>query len=83
MIAIYIRPSVNIDGKPGAVGFVSVLFPSVYPVALIKVDEDTREVIRDENGLCIRCKPGEEKKCRWSVVDKDMFVFDLGLIAIV
>lgn len=46
------------DGKPGAVGFVSVLFPSVYPVALLKVDEETKEIVRDENGLCIRCKPG-------------------------
>ncbi|XP_071533896.1 long-chain fatty acid transport protein 4 isoform X4 [Panulirus ornatus] len=50
---------INIDGKPGAVGFVSVLFPSVYPVALIKVDEETREVARDSNGLCMKCKPGE------------------------
>lgn len=50
--------TVNIDGKIGAVGFVSVLFPSVYPVALLKVDEETREIVRDSNGMCIRCKPG-------------------------
>lgn len=54
--------AVNIDGKIGAVGFVSVLFPSVYPVALLKVDEETREIIRDSNGLCIRCKPGKLAK---------------------
>lgn len=50
---------INIDGKPGAVGFTSVLFPFVYPVRLIRVHEPTGKVIRDENGLCITCKPGE------------------------
>ncbi|XP_047478950.1 LOW QUALITY PROTEIN: long-chain fatty acid transport protein 4-like [Penaeus chinensis] len=51
--------AVNIDGKKGAVGFVSVLFPSVYPVALLKVDQDTGEILRGPDGLCIRCQPGE------------------------
>lgn len=49
---------VNFDGRVGAVGFVSMIAPSVYPVALIKVTEDG-EPIRGEDGLCIRCKPGE------------------------
>ena len=43
----------------GAIGFVSMIAPSVYPVALIKVDENSGEPIRGEDGLCIRCKPGE------------------------
>ena len=50
--------SVNIDGKQGAVGFTSVLFPFVYPVRLIKVNENG-DVMRDKNGLCVTCKPGE------------------------
>lgn len=50
---------INIDGRKGAVGFVSVLFPSVYPVALLKVDQDTGEILRGPDGLCIRCQPGE------------------------
>lgn len=45
-------------GKEGAVGFVSLLFSKVYPVFLIKINPETGEMIRDENGLCIRCKPG-------------------------
>jgi len=49
---------VNIDGKQGAVGFTSVLFPFVYPVRLIKVNENG-DVMRDKNGLCVLCKPGE------------------------
>ena len=48
----------NIDGKQGAVGFTSVLFPFVYPVRLIKVNENG-DVMRDKNGLCVTCKPGE------------------------
>jgi len=50
---------INFDGTVGAVGFVSRIAPAVYPVALIKVNEDTGEPIRDENGLCIRCQPFE------------------------
>ena len=50
--------SVNIDGREGAVGFTSVLLPFVYPVRLIKVNE-TGDVVRDKNGLCVLCKPGE------------------------
>ncbi|KZS18456.1 Bile acyl-CoA synthetase [Daphnia magna] len=50
---------INFDGRVGAVGFVSMIAPSIYPVALIKVTEDTGEPIRGEDGLCIRCKPGE------------------------
>lgn len=62
---------INIDGKVGAVGFVSVLFPSVYPVALLKVDEETREIVRDSNGLCIRCKPGEPGEFIGKIVQND------------
>ena len=50
---------VNFDGKSGAVGFVSVLFPFVYPARLIRVTEGG-DVIRDPvTGLCVACNPGE------------------------
>ena len=42
----------NIDSKPGAIGFISRIIPAVYPIAIIKVDEDTGEPIRDARGLC-------------------------------
>ena len=48
----------NIESKPGSVGFTSVLLPFVYPVSLIRIDEEGSP-IRDENGLCMRCEPGE------------------------
>lgn len=50
--------AVNIDGVTGSVGFTSVLLPFVYPVRLIRVNE-FGDVVRDKNGLCILCKPGE------------------------
>lgn len=31
----------------------------MYPIGLVKVDEDTMELIRGPDGVCISCKPGE------------------------
>ena len=50
---------INIDNRVGAVGFNSVIAPNFYPIRLIKVDRDSGEVMRDENGMTITCKPGE------------------------
>ena len=47
------------EGKPGACGFLSVLFRSPVPSYLIKIDEETGEPIRDADGLCIVCEPGK------------------------
>ncbi|NXG74344.1 S27A1 protein, partial [Baryphthengus martii] len=49
----------NLDGKVGACGFNSRILPNVYPIRLVKVNEDTMELIRDSRGLCIPCRPGE------------------------
>ncbi|KAL6261278.1 hypothetical protein P5V15_008800 [Pogonomyrmex californicus] len=48
----------NIDNKMGAIGFFSRIIPSVYPVSLIKVNEDG-EPIRNSKGLCQVCEPNE------------------------
>ncbi|XP_072936361.1 long-chain fatty acid transport protein 4-like [Epargyreus clarus] len=50
---------VNVDNKTGAIGFVSRIIPAVYPIAIIKVDQDTGEPIRDKRGLCQLAKPNE------------------------
>ncbi|XP_023953003.1 long-chain fatty acid transport protein 4 [Bicyclus anynana] len=42
----------NTDGTPGAIGFVSRIFPKIYPIAIIKVDQETGEPVRDSRGLC-------------------------------
>ncbi|CAI5454641.1 unnamed protein product [Caenorhabditis angaria] len=52
---------VNLDNKKGACGFMPIypMIGSLYPVRLIKVDEETGELVRDKKGLCVPCRPGE------------------------
>uniref|UniRef100_A0A8C7Z9W4 Long-chain-fatty-acid--CoA ligase n=1 Tax=Oryzias sinensis TaxID=183150 RepID=A0A8C7Z9W4_9TELE len=50
---------INIDGKVGACGFSSRILPTFYPVRLVRVQEDQKELVRDSQGLCIPCLPGE------------------------
>lgn len=50
---------INIDNTIGAVGFVPRYAYKLYPVTLIKCSQETNEPIRNRNGFCIRCKPGE------------------------
>ncbi|XP_012276509.1 long-chain fatty acid transport protein 4 [Orussus abietinus] len=50
---------VNIDNRVGAVGFVPRCAGALYPVALLRVDEETGEPLRGPDGFCIPCKPGE------------------------
>lgn len=64
----------NLDGKPGACGFISRLIPysilkTLYPVAIIKCDPDTGEPVRDKDGLCIPCGPGEVGQCIAKIID--------------
>ncbi|XP_056264277.1 long-chain fatty acid transport protein 1-like [Pseudoliparis swirei] len=49
----------NIDGKVGACGFNSRILPSFYPIRLVRVQEGNKELLRDPQGLCIPCMPGE------------------------
>lgn len=37
----------------------SLIIPSIYPVCLIKLNEETNQPLRDENGLCMHCTAGE------------------------
>lgn len=43
----------------GSCGFISRILPHVYPIRLVKVNEDTLELLRDAQGLCIPCQAGE------------------------
>uniref|UniRef100_A0A8C2V4N6 Long-chain-fatty-acid--CoA ligase n=1 Tax=Chinchilla lanigera TaxID=34839 RepID=A0A8C2V4N6_CHILA len=49
----------NMDGKVGSCGFNSRILTHVYPIRLVRVNEDTMELLRDARGLCIPCEPGE------------------------
>ncbi|XP_038118477.1 long-chain fatty acid transport protein 4 isoform X1 [Culex quinquefasciatus] len=50
---------VNIDNTVGAIGFVSRIIPSVYPISIIRADPATGEPIRGKDGLCQLCQPNE------------------------
>lgn len=43
---------VNINNVVGAIGFVSRIIPSVYPISIIKADPNTGEPIRGKDGFC-------------------------------
>lgn len=51
----------NLDNHIGACGFFPIYpgLTALYPLRLIKVDEETGEFIRDKDGLCVPCRPGE------------------------
>uniref|UniRef100_A0A8D8BBB2 Long-chain fatty acid transport protein 4 n=1 Tax=Culex pipiens TaxID=7175 RepID=A0A8D8BBB2_CULPI len=51
--------AVNLDNTVGAVGFVPAFARTFYPVTLVRCEEETGEIIRNSDGFCIRCKPGE------------------------
>ncbi|XP_034257009.1 long-chain fatty acid transport protein 4-like [Thrips palmi] len=50
---------INIDSTVGAVGFVPRYAGAVYPVSLVRADDDTGEPIRGPDGLCQVCQPGQ------------------------
>ncbi|XP_046376251.2 long-chain fatty acid transport protein 4-like [Haliotis rufescens] len=50
---------VNFENKVGAVGFTTRIAPFLYPVTLIRVDEDSGEPLRDRHGMCVHAQPGE------------------------
>lgn len=51
----------NVDNTVGAIGFVSRIIPSVYPISIIRVDADG-EPIRNSKGLCQVCEPSKYNK---------------------
>ncbi|KAG8037866.1 hypothetical protein G9C98_006077 [Cotesia typhae] len=53
-----IKQIVNIDNRVGAVGFIPKFAGRLYPVSLLRINEETGEPIR-RNGLCVPCKAGE------------------------
>lgn len=49
----------NIDNTVGAIGFVSRIIPSVYPISIIRADPQSGLPIRGADGLCQLCAPNE------------------------
>lgn len=49
----------NCEGKPGAIGRVPGFLAHRFPIALVKCDPVSGEILRDDAGRCMRCAPGE------------------------
>jgi len=59
----------NAEGKVGAVGRVPSYLAHRFPAALVKFDVDTGELVRDEQGFCIRCAPNEAGEAIGKLLD--------------
>jgi fatty-acyl-CoA synthase len=49
----------NCDGKPGAIGRIPAFLAHRFPVALIKLDIETGDPLRNGEGFCLRCSTTE------------------------
>ncbi|XP_034458037.1 long-chain fatty acid transport protein 4 isoform X2 [Hippoglossus hippoglossus] len=61
----------NFDNRVGACGFNSQILPFIYPIRLVRVDEETMELIRGPDGVCIPCKPGEPGQLVGRIIQND------------
>ncbi len=49
----------NCEGRPGAIGRIPSFLAHRLPVALLRIDIDSGEPVRNAEGLCVRCAPNE------------------------
>jgi fatty-acyl-CoA synthase len=49
----------NFDGQPGAIGRVPGYLRNNFSVRLVRFDVEAEMPVRNEEGLCIECEPGE------------------------
>uniref|UniRef100_A0A3B4E4L2 Arachidonate--CoA ligase n=1 Tax=Pygocentrus nattereri TaxID=42514 RepID=A0A3B4E4L2_PYGNA len=61
----------NFDNQTGACGFNSRILPYVYPIRLVRVNEETMELIRGPDGVCIPCRPGEPGQLVGRIIQND------------
>lgn len=54
----------NVTGKVGAVGCIHLstpLRPLIQPLYVVRVDKETYEPVRGEDGFCVMAEPGQHK----------------------
>ncbi len=51
--------SFNFDGTPGAVGRLPSYLAHRFPTRIVKFDVEKEEPVRDRQGFCVVCEPGE------------------------
>jgi fatty-acyl-CoA synthase len=59
----------NCEGRPGAVGRIPSFLTHRFPVALIKLNLDNGEPIRDDEGFCIRCSVDDVGEAIGQILD--------------
>jgi len=59
----------NVQGKPGAIGHIPSYLTHRFSPALITIDFETGEPVRDEQGLCIRPAADEAGEALGKIVD--------------
>jgi fatty-acyl-CoA synthase len=59
----------NAQGMPGAIGHIPAYLTHRFSPALIAIDLETAEPLRDEQGLCIRAAAGEAGEALGKIVD--------------
>ena len=62
----------NYIGKVGAVGFLSVLIPSAYPLKIIRIDPDTNEPVRNSSGFCEVVDYDEPGELIGKIIESDL-----------
>jgi fatty-acyl-CoA synthase len=62
----------NYEGKPGAIGRIPAFLAHRAPTALIRHDVATGEPLRDDQGRCIRCHPGEIGEAIGKILDGNL-----------
>jgi fatty-acyl-CoA synthase len=49
----------NVEGKPGAIGHIPAYLAHRFSPALAVFDVETGELVRDDQGFCVRCLPNQ------------------------
>ncbi|KAK3908299.1 Long-chain fatty acid transport protein 4 [Frankliniella fusca] len=62
----------NFDNTVGAVGFLPRFLPDrLYPIGFVRVDQESGDIIRGEDGLCQRCEINEPGMLVGYISDSD------------
>jgi fatty-acyl-CoA synthase len=59
----------NCEGKPGAIGRMPPFLAHRFPVALVRLDPEAAEPLRDAEGWCIRCAADEVGEAIGGIAD--------------
>ena len=60
----------NCEGEPGSIGRIPSFLAHRFPVALVRVEDETGEPIRNEEGFCIRCSTNEVGEAIGQILDE-------------